>query len=315
MSTIYVNSTWKSGEKITIDGVEYTVGTDAFTSYNAAYSYAIANAKNSTIVLQTSSGQIANEHKNYRYLNVTAEDGTTLWYAGNKLDMTYDVVVKAGASFKTNRPKNSASYVHVKDGGSLTLGEADSTERAVLDFGTNASYHNIDFAVLWQGSFTAYNADVTVGDLSFNGPGNFTGCAIKVEGALASGSQMGKLTLNDTDIVVIGNHQRLYTGANVYFRGFNQLKNITMTNGSSIKIDDGADGIVADKVTMDTVKMDNSSITVEKGTAVNVVNTVTMTGTATLDVGALDIAAKKKIVIDNTASIVADALTGTGTIE
>ena len=78
MSTIYVNSTWKSGEKVTIDGVEYTVGTDAFTSYNGALDYAKNNstARNATIVMMKNSSVSGNcidqnTHKGYYNLKVT----------------------------------------------------------------------------------------------------------------------------------------------------------------------------------------------------------------------------------------------------
>ena len=307
-ATIYVNSAWTSGEKVTINGVEYTVGVDAFTSYSSAYNYAIVNAKDATIVLQTNSGQIQNEHKNYQKLNITAEAGTTLWYAGNKLDMTYDIVVKAGASLNTNRPKNSTSYVHVKNNGSLTLGEAGAAEKAVLDFGTASNYHNIDFAVLYNGSVSAVNAVFKVGDLGLTGPASFNDCEVVVEGALSTGLGVsGKLTLVDTDVKVNGHNNRNDT----YFKNFNQLKYVTMTN-SSITIDDGVDGTVAANVELNSVTMTDSDIVVEAGTAVKVAGALKLLGTSTLTAGVVDMA--KDVTMDSTSSMIVTAISGAGTL-
>ena len=131
MSTkIYVNSTWKSGEKVTIDGVEYTVGVDAFTNYNGALSYATANstARDATIVMMNNTSITGNcidhsTHKNYTKLNVTVQEGAILGNANSKWDLTYDVVIEPGAILQSGRP-TTASYgnTHIKNNGSLTIG-------------------------------------------------------------------------------------------------------------------------------------------------------------------------------------------------
>lgn len=318
MSTnIYVNSTWKSGEKVTIDGVEYTVGVDAFTSYGGAKAYALANDTKATIIIEkttTVSGNCLDQDNNQNTalgnLTFIVKDGAVIGDAASKLNITYALTIEAGAIFQTARSATSGGVIHLQD--TLTIaGDKENGKYAYIKLGKLGSYRGLDFAALYNGKIVATYADITVRDLGCTGPATFTDCKVSVQGALSAGvGYAGKLTLVNSDINVLGHHNL----SNTYFKAFNQLKYVTMTN-STITIDDGVEGTVADKVEFNSVTMTDSTIKVEKGTAANVVGTLTITGTSTLDVGALDIGSNKKIVIDNTSTIIANALTGTGTIE
>ena len=273
---IYVNTAYDSSTE--------GWGTTHFSSYNSAYAYATANGANATMIIENGSGTyISNEHKNYKNLNMTVRDGATAYYAGNKLDMTYDVVIEAGANLVTARGKNSTSYTHIKDGGSLTIGSAGSDKKAVFDFGTQANAHSIDVAVLWQGSLNATNAIIKVGDFGFNGAANFTDCEVTVEGIVAFGKGFFNQTLTNTTMNVGGHYLR---NDNSYFNPSGTLlNNLTMTN-STINVNDGADGTVSQTVTIKKLTMTGSTVNTEGAVEVT---------------GALN--------LDSNSSLVADSLT------
>ncbi|MBR7128006.1 MAG: hypothetical protein IKD09_05430, partial [Lentisphaeria bacterium] len=354
-TTIYVNSTWKSGEKVTIDGVEYTVGTDAFTSYNGALDYAKNNstARNATIVMMNSSSVSGNcidqnTHKGYYNLKVTIQDGAVMGNANSKWDMTYAFTVEAGGVLQSARPASAGyGYTHVKN--VMTIGEADAEKQAVVDFinSPTVPYKTMCISVLYNGTLNVTNAIFKVGDLGMIGKSEFTDSTIEVAGSIgfAAGTQTcaGKHSMTNSTMTVKGHDLRndnTYSAADC-----NRIANLIMDN-STIIIDDGVENTAADVVELGVLKsgflnskkelimQNNSKITVEAGTQINLLYNVsmsdsvieggnfsivsgdlTMTGKSNLDIAVLDIAAEKKIVIDNTASIVADALTGTGTIE
>ena len=354
-TTIYVNSTWKSGEKVTIDGVEYTVGTDAFTSYDGALNYAKNNstARNATIVMMKNSSVSGNcidhsTHKNYYNLKVTIQDGAVMGNANSKWDMTYAFTVEAGGVLQSARPVSAGyGYTHVKN--VMTIGEADAEKQAVVNFINSPTipYKTMCISVLYNGSLNVTNAIVKVGDLGMIGKSEFTDSTIEVAGSIgfAAGTQTcaGKHSMTNSTMTVKGHDLRgdsTYSAADC-----NRIANLIMDN-STIIIDDGVENTAADVVELGVLKsgflnnkkelimQNNSKITVEAGTQINLLYNVsmsdsvieggnfsivsgdlTMTGKSNLDIAVLDIAAEKKIVIDNTASIVADALTGTGTIE
>ncbi len=355
MSTIYVNSTWKSGEKITIDGVEYTVGTDAFTSYDGALNYAKNNstARNATIVMMNNSGVSGNcidqnTHNGYSNLKVTIQDGAVMGNANSKWDMTYAFTVEAGGVLQSARPASAGyGYTHVKN--VMTIGEADAEKQAVVNFinSPTVPYKTMCISVLYNGSLDVTNAIFRVGDLGMIGKSAFTDSTIEVAGSIsfAAGTQTcaGKHSMTNSTMTVKGHDLR---GDNTYSSAdCNRIANLIMDN-STIIIDDGVENTAADVVELGVLKsgflnskkelimQNNSKITVEAGTQINLLYNVsmsdsvieggnfnivsgdlTMAGKSNLDIAVLDIASDKKIVIDNTASIVADALTGTGTIE
>ena len=272
-------------------------GTTRFATYSSAYNYAIANAKNSTIIIEDGVGDIVNEHKNYKNLNVTVTDGATARYGGNKLDVTYDLFLKAGSTMLTTRPSGKPSYSHIKEGGTLVVGEAGAAEKAVLNFGATSSYDTIDVQVRYDGKMTAVNADITVGDFDAQGAFSMSDSTMKVEGAFATtASAFYKTVITNSEITVAG--IPLAGGISDSSGGsYNQIGNVELTKssitfgtGSTVIIPKAgfltkAPSITDSSIIADTMQI-NANVTA-KGNSVLKANTMAIAGTLTIDSSAL----------------------------
>ena len=307
-TTIYVSSDYNSSTQ--------GWGATAFNSINSAENYADSNAKDATIIVQKTTTVSGNSFQikgdkngNQNSMTFIICDGAIAGNANSKWDMTATVTVQAGGRLVTSRPSTaSAGYMHTKD--TLTLaGDKENGKYAFLEFG-KGSYNSIDVSTLGNGKIVANYAKATFGDLALQaGAGTFTDSIVTVEGALSTGlGFLGKLTLTGTTVEVLGHHSR----SDSYFKGYNQLKYVTMTN-SSITIDDGDEGTVADKVTFNSVTMTNSTITVESGAAARVEGTVTLNASSALTVGTLTINSGQKINMEYTCTVNFDDIVLEGT--
>ncbi|MBE6385631.1 MAG: hypothetical protein E7048_08210, partial [Lentisphaerae bacterium] len=296
--TIYVNCDYNSST----EGWGY----NRFGSINSAENYAVTSSPKATVIVEkttTVSGNsfqiIGNKNESQNGLKFIIKDGALAGNANSKWDMVATVTVEAGGKLVTSRPLTaSAGYVHAKD--TLTLaGDKENGKYAILDFG-KGTHNSIDFATLGGGKVVADYADATFGDFSLQaGSASFTDSVVTVEGALSTGlGIMGRLTLTGTTVNVNGHHSR----SDTYFKGFNQLKYVTMTD-SSIVIDDGAEDTVADNVTLHTVTMTGSEISVEAGTDVEVTGKVTMNDESLLRAGKITLAKGSNITMDIESTI------------
>ena len=236
-------------------------------------------------------------------VNTVINDGARVDFMVNKLDLTYDITVKAGGILRTTR--GNFTEVHIKSSGNLIAGEAGG-KRAIVNL-MNGSSKGYDVLTTWgsgmPGKISMVNTDFSMRDLSLNsGTGTFTDCLLNVNGALNAAVTM---TLVDSTVNVLGKHGH----SSSYFKDYNNLANVVMSN-SSIVIDDKSDSTVADRVELKSVTMDDGSqIIVENGTAVTVNGAVKILNGSSLNVGALTVNKGKKITLDGTSQIVADTLT------
>ena len=307
MATLYVNSDYNSSTE--------GYGVTKFSSYSSALAYASTNAKNATIVMEkttTISGNCIdhNTHKTLKNLNVVVQDDAVMGNANSKWDLTYDFTIEAGGKLQSARGTGSGvGNTHIKDGGSLTIGEAGSAEKAVVDF-HKGTYQNMSIAVLWQGKLEANNAIIKVGDFGFTGTANFTDCEVAVNGIAAFGKGFYNQTMTNTTMTIKGHN---LMNENTYYSTTGTLLNkLTMTN-SSIIIDDGVDGTAAEKVTIKALTMNDSAITVEDGTEVIVAGAFVMNDGAELTAGDIEISGGS-ISMSSSAKLNAASITGTGTI-
>ncbi|MCQ2402188.1 MAG: hypothetical protein MJ202_00465 [Lentisphaeria bacterium] len=145
---------------------------------------------------------------------------------------------------------------------------------------------------------------------------NLKDCTVKLDGILATGvNSFYKQTFTNTTVTVKGHAIRKEA---TYFSAEGTILGLTLDN-STITVDDGDADTVAEKVVFKTTTMkNNSSVTVESGTYVEVAsgNTVTMDATSKLNVGTLTNKGKLSLVAGDasTASVNLTGYAGTGTI-
>ena len=328
-------------------------GTTHFSNYSSALNYAKTNAKKAVIVMEkttTISGNCIDHstHKNLTGLDVVIQDGAVMGNANSKWDMTYDVTIQGGGVMQSARG-SSSSYgnTHIKNSAVLTIGEADSEKKAVLNFvnGVNGiSYKTMCIAVLYNGYLVANNAEINVGDLGLIGNAEIADCTMLVAGSLGFGAHKSQnsavSSLTNSTVTVKGHN--LNGEGTYYIVDANRIANIVMDN-SHIIIDDGKDDTVADVVELGfrngmykkplTLK-NNSSITIEKGTDAKALWDVTvsdsvidagnlsiengvfaMTGKSAVNVATLTIAEGLTLTMDSSSVLTLDALAGAGMIE
>ena len=120
-------------------------GTTHFSNYSSALNYAKTNAKKAVIVMvktTTVSGNCIdqNTHKNLTNLDVVIQDGAVMGNANSKWDMTYDMTIQGGGVLQSARGSSSSyGYTHIKGSATLTIGEADSEKKAVLNFASSSA--------------------------------------------------------------------------------------------------------------------------------------------------------------------------------
>ena len=276
-------------------------GTTHFSSYFSAYSYATANAKKSTIVVEKTASVSGNcfedSHEYYSNLAVKIQNGAVMGNALSKWDMTYPVTVNAGGKLQSARGTGSSvGNTHVKN--TLTVGEAGSVTQAVIDF-HRGTYQNMSIAVLYNGKLIANNALIKVADFGLTGSANITDSTVNANGIVAFGKGIFyKHTLTRSTVTVIGHN--LMNGNKYYSTTGTLLHNLTM-DASSVTVDDGVAETVAEKVTAKTLTLKNgSSVTVEPGTDFAIDAKLTMDSSSWLDVGAITFGTSGKIVLDAT---------------
>ena len=240
----------------------------------------------STIVIEKTSsisGNCVNEdvHEGFANVGVLVKDGATFGVATNKWDMTYAVTVKAGGSLVTARPKTSTvGYTHLKN--ALTIGERNSTQKAYLHF-LSDSYQDGDISIRYNGSLTAYNADIAVQDLDAQGEMTLEDCTVKVDGALATDTFYGT-TLTRVQMTVGG----------------------TQISGGLSDFSGGATNLLGN------FSMTDSTLTFGEGAAVKVAGNVTLENSS-IYAGTIEVAADKKISISGDCELAA-IVTGSGSI-
>jgi hypothetical protein len=244
-------------------------GVTKFSNYAGAYAYATANNTSATIVIEktnTLSGNtFDNNHKNYSRLAVVIEDGATMGNAASKWDMTYPVTVKAGGKLTCARPLSaSVSYIHIKN--TLTVGEAGSDKKAVVDF-LSDSYQDCDISIRYNGKVIVNNADFKVQDLDAQGAFTITNSNVYIDGAFASATSLFyATTLNNSTMTVKGN--QISGGISDFAGGTsNQLGNVKLNN-SSLMIESGATKVTAN-VTATNSDITVNNLTVNTGKTVN----------------------------------------------
>ena len=279
-------------------------GLDKFANYDAAVTFAKNNAAKTTIVIEktsTLSGNCFQDKSESLGVDMTnaiiVKDGAVVGNTQSKWDMTYSVTIEAGGILQSVRPA-TAGYgnTHLKN--KLVIGEAGAEKRAEVRFingKSGVTYKTMSIALLsgLSRSITANNALIEVGDFGLNSTASFTDTILTIDGILAiKGTSLYKTTMTDTTVTVKGHN---LMNENTYYSTVGTiLATLTMDN-TSIVVDDGVEGTSAEKVwlgytgnTAQTLTMTNgSSITVEKGTEVQVANTVTVTD-STISVGTLN---------------------------
>ncbi|MBR5622897.1 MAG: hypothetical protein IKW49_06910 [Opitutales bacterium] len=275
-------------------------GKTHFSSYAGAYAYATANNSGATIVVEntntTSGNTFDNNHQNYSKLAVEVEGGAVVGNAASKWDMTYKVTVKAGGSLEMARPADaSVSNVHLKN--ALTIGERNSTQKAYLHF-LSDSYQDGDISIRYNGSLTAYNADITVQDLDAQGKMTLEDCTVKVDGAFATAtSSLYKTTLNRVQMTVGGT--QISGGLSDFSGGAtNLLGNFSMTDSTLTFGEKAVVTIATAKFLGGKTVLTNSSISA--GTIVCDAN-ITINGDCRLT--AESITGNKKIVVSKGATL------------
>ena len=285
-------------------------GTTHFSNYDSAYAYATANNINSAILNIEKNSSLSgftfdNNHKNYSKLSVVVEDGASMGNALSKWDMTYAVTIKAGGNLVMARPKSaSVSNVHLKN--KLIVGEAGSTKKANLHF-LSDDYQDGDISIRYNGSLTAYNADITVQDLDAQGRMSLTDSTVKVDGALATATFF-KTELIRTEMTVGGT--QISGGLSDFSGGSaNRLGNFSMTD-STLTFGEGAVVNVAGSTTLTnsfiaadvlnnkkTISLTNSTLTVE---TLENNGTIKVSGNSCLEA---DVVTGNKIVVLEGASL------------
>ena len=264
-------------------------GVTKFGSWDGAYAFTNTNAKKATIVFEkttTISGNCFPKQAD-GVAAIIVKDGASVGNANSKWDAVFAMTIEAGGILQSARPA-SAGYgnTHVKN--KWIIGEAGADKQAKVLFingKTGISYQTMSIALLsgLNRSITANNALIEVGDFGINAAASFTDTTLTIEGILAiKSTSLYKTTMTDTEVTIKGHN---LMNENTYYSTVGTiLATLTMDN-SSIEVDDKADTTAAEKVwlgytgnTAQTLTMTNgSSITVEKGTAVEVANTVVMT--------------------------------------
>ena len=275
-------------------------GTTRFATYSSALNYAKTNAKKATIVVEKTNGmqQIdQNTHKNLTQLGVEICDGAIIGNSHSKWDMGYPLTIKPGGKLQSARGNSSnVGNTHVKN--TLIVGEAGSTKKAVIDFQNKTTgYKDMSIAILsgLNRKLIANNAIIRVGDLGINSSSSFTDSIVDCAGIVAF-----KSTSSITrTVVTVKGHDLMHE--NTYYSTTGTiLKNLTM-DASSVSVDDGVDGTVAETVTANGLTMKNgSSVTVEPGTVFSVSGKLTIDRSSTLDVGEITFGTSGKIVLDTT---------------
>jgi len=299
-------------------------GTTHFSNYSGAFSYASANAKNATIVIEktnTVSGNcFDNGHVNYPGIGVIVNDGATVGNASSKWDVTYPVTIKGGGIFQTARPANASNgNSHIKN--TLTIGENGAEKKATVKFVNSPSipYKTASIAVLYNGKLVANNAYIEVGDLGFTGNATIDDSEIIVEGVVAFGKNNFYTQTMTNSLMTVKGHSLL--NENKYYSSTGSILNkLTMTN-SSITVDDGVDGTSAESVTFKTVTMNDSSVTVEESTPVCVgddtgysTSTTMLDDLSSLNVGELRVQKKGNLTVALGSKVTAKEINGTGKI-
>ena len=309
-----MNSTALADGKIYVSS-DYNSSTEGwdkthFSSYADAYAYASVNNKEATIIVKNtntiSGNTFDNNHKNYSKLAVEVEGGAVVGNAASKWDMTYAVTVEAGGVLQTARG-NSSGYgnSHIKN--TLTIGEAGvGKETAYVKFqNADTGYKTASIAVLYNGKLVANNADIKVGDLGFTGSATINDSVVDVEGVVAFGKNIFySQSMTNTTMTVKGHN---LMNENTYYSTVGTILNkLTMTN-SSITVDDGAEGTVAEAVTIKNLTMSESALTVEAGTAVKVTGNFKLNDSS-LSVGMLT--NNGTITVSGESYLDADGITG-----
>lgn len=245
-------------------GKEVHIGpTGQYADWNAAYQNTGSSDK---IIVDENSGSVGyvgdSNNRNSIGRDVVIGSGSALKVQRKMLRIDKTITVEAGASFNVTPHSSIVNpYTHI-DGGKLYVGESGG-ERATMDFDTNS------VAVLWSAVLDAKSADIVVGDLGMTGTAKFTDSNISVNGVAAFGK--GFLGVQEMENSVMNIKGHALRNENTYYSTEGTiLHKLTMDN-SSITVDDGVEGTVAEAVTIKNLTMkDGSALTVEAGTAVTV---------------------------------------------
>ena len=294
-------------------GKEVHVGPTGYATWGEAYNNTSAPGlfRTDTIIIDENRGHVGYVSGETIGRKVIIGSGSVLGVQRNLLKIDKSFTIKAGASFNVAPHDNYPNpYTHI-DGGQLYIGEAGASSRATMNFDTNS------VAVLYDGWLEANNADIIVGDLGMTGTAKFTDSNISVNGVVAFGkeeslfsSALGGLyfqSMTNTAMTVKGHALR---NENTYYSTEGTiLHKLTMTN-SSITVDDGVEGTVAEAVTIKNLTMKSgSALTVEAGTAVKVTGTFDFDN-STLKAGALEIGTSGKFNVSGNSSLNLSSVSG-----
>lgn len=296
-------------------GKEVHVGPTGYATWGEAYNNTSSNLwRPDTIIIDENRGHVGYVSGETIGRKVIIGSGSVLGVQRNLLKIDKSFTIKAGASFNVAPHDNYPNpYTHI-DGGQLYIGEAGASSRATMNFDTNS------VAVLYDGWLEANNADIIVGDLGFTGNATINDSGVTVNGTVAFGKEdtitrpdlfgdWYTQSMKNTRMTVKGHSLRKSAGADqgkYYGIEGTFLHKLTMTN-SSITVDDGVEGTVAEAVTIKNLTMKSgSALTVEAGTAVKVKDTFNLED-STLKVGTLTIEASGNVTVSGTSSLNASA--------
>ena len=202
----------------------------------------------------------ANDNNTY-----IVEDGGTLYIQRRQWMAQAPVTVAAGG--KVIKNGSMETYTHIKS--RFTLGEAGEG-KTVTPMKMSSDSYPWSVSVLYNGTFTANNADIWVGDFGAIGNTTINDSTFKASGIFAVGkpspgttSSTYNINLARTTVTVDGKNIR--DDAGFFSKTGNQLNKLTM-DASSITFRYIEGTTTAEKTTMRQVTMTNGSIiTVEAG--------------------------------------------------
>jgi len=210
------------------------------------------------------------------------------------------VTVEPGGSFV--KDGSFETYTHIKS--KVVIGEEGNETVSTLSL-TSSSYP-WSISTLWNGSLTAYNTNIKLGDLGSVGATKLYDCVVNLDGIIAMGvnTANGSHTFTNTTVSVKGYAIRKDS---TYFSAEGSILNKLTLDNSTITIDDGAAGSTSQKTVIKKLTMKNNSvITVESGANTILAGEISIDGTSSLSVGNLQIDEGAKLVIDgeNTESVI-----------
>ena len=278
----------------------YVVGQNAAAVYgeNAEEVYTVLNNMANVAMLGSTSVNVADGAT-----EIVSFTSTPHYVAGT---------VAAGGTLKSVKVSGRDDSIVIVSGG-FTIGSADSDKKAVVDFQTERVL-SVKVERNNLAAFNVNNADMKVGDLWLNkaSKNTFANTTLDIKGvfvALSNGT-----TITDSTVTVSGHRKN----SAVSYED-NILSRVTLTN-TTVTFNDGVDNTVpadvllgyTDHATASTLTMDKSTINVEKGTTIKIVNTVTMSNGANIVNGSLVFEAGQKgtpaLVMDSSCKLTLDSL-------